>query len=81
MIQGRLISFIFATKRKVVFTNFGGFPRIVLIIKLFYIKEICGYFIYELIFYKCLMCTLTIRFMKNLWDNLNLSKLICVNIS
>ena len=27
------------------------------------------------------MCTLTIRFMKNLWDNLNLFKLVCVNIS
>ena len=26
------------------------------------------------------MCTLTIRFMKNLWDNLNLFKLVCVNI-
>ena len=27
------------------------------------------------------MCTLTICFMKNLWDNLNLFKLECVNIS
>ena len=27
------------------------------------------------------MCTLTIRFMKNLWDNLNLFKLVCVNMS
>ena len=27
------------------------------------------------------MCTLTIRFMKNMWDNLNLFKLVCVNIS
>ena len=48
------------------FINFGGFPKTVLIIKLFYIKETCRYFIYELIFYKCLMCTLTIRFMKKL---------------
>ena len=52
------------------FTNFGGFPKTVLIIKLFYIKEICWYSISKLIFYKCLMCTLTIHFMKNLWDNL-----------
>ena len=27
------------------------------------------------------MCTLAIRFMKNLWDNLNLFKLACVNMS
>ena len=27
------------------------------------------------------MCTLTIRFMKNLWDNLNLFKLVRVNMS
>ena len=27
------------------------------------------------------MCTLTIRFMKNLWESLNLFKLVCVNIS
>ena len=33
-----------------------------------------------MIFYKCLMCILIIRFMKNLWDNLNLFKLVCVNI-
>ena len=59
----------------------GGFPKIVLIIKLFYIKEICWYSLNKLIFYKCLMCTLTIFFMKNLWDNLNLFKFVCVNIS
>ena len=59
----------------------GGFSKTVLIVKLFYIKEICWYSIYKLRFYKCLMCTLTIRFMKNLWDNLNLFKLVCVNIS
>ena len=59
----------------------GGFPKTVFIIKLFYIKETCWYFIYELIFYKCLMCTLTIHFMKILWDNLNLFKLVCVNKS
>ena len=58
----------------------GVFPKIVLIVKLFYIKKICWYSIYKLIFYKCWMCTLTIRFMKNLWDNLNLFKLVCVNI-
>ena len=58
----------------------GVFPKTVLIIELFYIKKICWYSIYKLIFYKCLMCTLTIRFMKNLWDNLNLFKLVCVNI-
>ena len=71
---------IFAAKRKVVFTNFGGFPKTVLIIKLFYIKEICWYSINILISYKCSMCILTIRFMKNLWNNLNLFKLVCVNI-
>ena len=38
-------------------------------------------YIYKLISYKCLMCTLTIRFMKNLWNNLNSFKLVCVNIS
>ena len=27
------------------------------------------------------MCTLTIHFMKNLWDNLNLFKLVNANIS
>ena len=59
----------------------GFFPKTVLIIKLFYIKEIYRYSIYKLIFYRCLMCTLTIRFIKNLWDNLNLLKLVCENIS
>ena len=59
----------------------GGFPKIVLIIKLFSYQEICWCSIYKWIFYKCLMCTLTICFMKNLWDNLNLFKLVCVNIS
>ena len=59
----------------------GGFPKIVLIIKLFYIKEICWYSLNKLIFHKCLMCTLTICFIENLWDNLNLFKLVCVNIS
>ena len=58
----------------------GGFSQRVLIIKLFYIKEICWYCMYKLIFYKCLMCTFTIHFIKNLWDNLNLVKLVCVNI-
>ena len=59
----------------------GGFPKIVLIIKLFYIKEICWYSLNKLIFHKCLMCTLTICFIENLWDNLNLFKIVCVNIS
>ena len=59
------------------FTNFGGFPKTMSIIRLFYIKEICSYSINKLIFYKWLMCTFTIHFMKNLWDNLNLVKLIC----
>ena len=36
-------------------TNFGGFPKPMSIIKLFYIKEICWYSIYKLIFYKWLM--------------------------
>ena len=58
----------------------GVFPKTMLIIKLFYIKEICWYSIYKLIFYRCLMCTLIIRFMKNLWDSLNLFKFVCVNI-
>ena len=58
----------------------GGFPKTVLIIKLFYIKEICWYSIYKLIFHECLMYTLTIHFMKNLWDNLNLFKLVSVNM-
>ena len=62
------------------FTNFGGFPKTMSIIRLFYIKEICSYSINKLIFYKWLMCTFTIHFMKNLWDNVNLVKLICVNI-
>ena len=57
---------IFTNKRWVVFTNFGGFSKIVLIIKPFSYQEICWYSIYKLIFYKCLMRTLTIRFMKNL---------------
>ena len=37
---------IFANKRKVMFTNFGGFPKTMLIIKLFCIKEIFWYYIY-----------------------------------
>ena len=59
----------------------GGFPKIVLIIKLFSYQEICWYSIYKLIFYKCLICTLTIHFMKNLSGNLNLFKIVCVNMS
>ena len=58
----------------------GVFPKVVLIIKLFSYQEICWHSIYKLIFYKCLMCTLIIRFMKNLWDNLNLFKFVCVNM-
>ena len=48
---------IFTNKRWVVFTNFGGFSKIVLIIKPFSYQEICWYSIYKLIFYKCLMQT------------------------
>ena len=36
------------------------------------------FYTYKWIVYNFLMCTLIIHFMKNLWDNLNLFKFVCV---
>ena len=59
----------------------GVFPKQCWLLNYFISRKYVDYSIYKLISYKCLICTLTIRFMKNLWNNLNLFKLICVNIS
>ena len=59
----------------------GVFPNSVGYYTIIYIRNILIFYTYKWIFYNFLMCTLIIRFMKNLWDNLNLFKFVYVNIS
>ena len=55
----------------------GDFPKCWLLHYYIYIRNILLFYTYKWIFYNFLMCTLIIRFMKNLWDNLNLFKFVC----
>ena len=83
-LKGWLISFL-QLKGKWCLLILGGFPKTFLIMKLSLNQRnmLILYKYWYLINVWCAHCmeTLTICYMKNLWDNLNLSKFICVEKS